>query len=537
MAPLLKSAAAALGMTTLCNLWLVAPLVSHAHRTVYHWSGTPAAIFVPVIRDFCLFWLILTLLLIAVEKSSRGRAAAWSTMLAFLPWIALKTWALLEGGELHRVSILLFGLCSIAALAAALLWRPANQLVYARIERLASNTLCSVSIVGVMVLGQMGWFSWQVRSLNQPLPLHIANPAISNRDRQKPRVIWILLDELSYQQVYGNRAQNLSLPEFDRLASESTVFSQVIPAGIMTEIVMPSLIAGQPVNQIGSSADGRQLTLRDPNTGAWKNFNQHDTVFQDALNAHYRTAIAGWYIPYCRILPEVLDQCYWNSASQFASGEPYLSRAPSLQRIVASVFHSPDYDEKSGSLHVLDYSTIYAAADRMLEDNTDTFLLIHMPIPHPEGIYNRSTGKFATRNSSYLDNLALADKYLAHVRSLLERKDQWDSSTIIVMGDHSWRTRLFWSALPQWTGEEQRASHGGQFDDRPAYVVKLPNQHIGSRIDTPFAAVNTRRLLDQLIAGDIESPDQLASWTQSRPPTSGSLIAIRRKAPEELPAR
>ena len=31
----------------------------------------------------------------------------------------------------------------------------------------------------------------------------------------------------------------------------------------------------------------------------------------------------------------------------------------------------------------------------------------------------------------------LADRYLAHMRQLLEQNDQWDPATVIVMGDHS----------------------------------------------------------------------------------------------------
>jgi hypothetical protein len=151
----------------------------------------------------------------------------------------------------------------------------------------------------------------------------------------------------------------------------------------------------------------------------------------------------------------------------------------------------------------------------MLADKTTTFLLIHMPIPHPGGIYNRVTGALDPRNSTYLDNLALSDRYLAHVRSVLEAQGEWDRSTIVVMGDHSWRTKLLWSGAPGWTPEEEDASHGGQFDDRPGYIVKLPYQHAGTRIDVPFAAVRTRALMDQLMCAKISSPGELSAWVQS----------------------
>ena len=64
-----------------------------------------------------------------------------------------------------------------------------------------------------------------------------------------------------------------------------------------------------------------------------------------------------------------------------------------------------------------------------------------MAVPHPGGIYNRSTRTFSTLNATYIDNLALADSYLAHVRSLLKAQGKWDSSAVVIMGDHSWRTK------------------------------------------------------------------------------------------------
>ena len=37
-------------------------------------------------------------------------------------------------------------------------------------------------------------------------------------------------------------------------------------------------------------------------------------------------------------------------------------------------------------------------------------------------------------------NLALCDDYLGHVRKELEDNGTWDSTTLVLMGDNSWRT-------------------------------------------------------------------------------------------------
>ncbi len=169
------------------------------------------------------------------------------------------------------------------------------------------------------------------------------------------------------------------------------------------------------------------------------------------------------------------------------------------------------------SLHIDDYRELSAAADKLLEDSSIDFVFLHLPVPHPGGIYDRKTSSFSHNNSSYIDNLALADKSLAHLRQLLERNGTWDSSAVIVMGDHSWRTTLLWSKSYAWTPEDQAASHGGQFDDRPAYIVKMPYQRTPARIDSRFAAIHTRALLDGIIDGRLKTSEDLAAWAAQQP--------------------
>jgi len=139
-----------------------------------------------------------------------------------------------------------------------------------------------------------------------------------------------------------------------------------------------------------------------------------------------------------------------------------------------------------------------------------------MPIPHPYGFYDRNKKIFSTKHTSYIDNLALADLYLAHLRQLLEKNHHCDSATVIVMCDHSWRTSSIWKDSMTWTDEDEAASHGGEFDPRPAYLVKLPDQQIPARIDQPFSAVSTRALLDALLQGHLQTPADLQTWASQQ---------------------
>jgi hypothetical protein len=521
----LRAIGVALGITSIYLLWLLGSLVTSTHESIYHWDGSPSQLFVAPILDFCAFWLLLALVLIFAR--GRLRIAIWCGIIALTPWVYVKNWAFLS----HLVippwlSVLVLSLAlSVIPLLLAL-WRSEFEKKFEEVEKFASTLFIFAGFYGIVILSQYAWLGWQARSLNAGLALH---NAVRERPAQarRPRIFWIVFDELSYKQVYERRFPGLQLPAFDAVAAQATVFTHTIPAGLMTEKVFPSLLTGEAVDEIRQSSNGRQLSIHNAHAGTWQQFDEHNTVFQDALKLNYSTAVAGWYNPYCRLMPDVLDHCFWSSLSSasntMAPGATLQSNmmnpwmrffGEGLRYRVASLFvHIPTLDELSAQQHLSDYVALVQDADRILEDQSVGFALLHMPIPHPPGIYDRRTDKFVLGNSSYIDNLALTDKFLGHIRSELERRGQWNASTIVVMADHSWRT-MFWDDRRDWTKEEQTASEGGKFDDRPVYIVKLPGQRTGARIDAPFAAVNTRSLLDALLFQRIRSKDDLSAWAK-----------------------
>jgi hypothetical protein len=257
-------------------------------------------------------------------------------------------------------------------------------------------------------------------------------------------------------------------------------------------------------------------------------FREQDTVFADAQALGYRPAVAGWYMPYCRMLPTVVQSCFWTSRSSLPGGFPAQTIETNLLAPLFRLWNEvPGFllrtsavtggELADGERHLEDYERLKSATDRLLDQDRYNFVLLHMPIPHPAGIYDRNRKVFAVDRSCYIDNLALADEYLAHVRQMLEERREWDDATVLVMGDHAWRTTLLWSGTRPWSAEDAEASEGDDADFRPAYLVKLPRQHKGATIDTEFHAVRTRALIDELTEGQIESAAQLQSWADEEP--------------------
>ena len=512
-------ATVAFGLANLYLLDLTGPLIDPSHDLVYHLVGSALAIVIPIIVYLVILFLLLAALFLLARRPGPLRVIIWSAFLLAIPSILLHTVANFTSVDVPDWLTCIVALVALfLLLAVALRWRQFFP-VFEKIQAAAATILGIFAFSGLIIFAQLLWCVSQTRNLNPSPVLHQARATTPH-----PRIVWILLDELSYQQVYERRFPGLELPAFDRLADQSTVFTHASPVGAYTRFVLPSLFTGLPSNEIHVSARGLLVSLHDPATNKWNPFVPQQTVFQDALSDGYNTAIAGWYNPYCRIMPQVLDHCFW-TYRQFtpANLSPNRSLATDLLRplhyLILDIKHlfgsgpgAPTDELRNLRQHITDYRSLLAAGDADLADPSIDFLFLHMPIPHPYGIYDRRQRKFATHHTSYIDNLALADQYLAHVRSILEQQKQWDSTTLIVMGDHSWRTSFVWSTSAFWTDEDAAASHNGEFDDRPAYIVKLPNQQTAAHIDQPFASIHTRALLDALLKNQIHTPTDLQTW-------------------------
>jgi hypothetical protein len=518
-------AVVAFGLANLYLLALTGPLISSGHDLVYHLTGSASSVFIPVIVCDVVLTLLLTAVLVFAERSPRLRVVIWSGLVLALPLILLVTIAGFTGTPVPEWLIRVVGFGSLLAVVViALLWKRLLA-VFETAQHFVATMLGFFALSGVVIFAQLVWFGWQARDLNEARPLH-RTQVVSGSSRQ--RVIWILLDELSQQQIYERRFSGLQLPAFDALAAQSTVFTQVVPTGEYTRVIIPSLLTGVPADHVRVSPSGFLLSTHDPDAHSWVSFDQHKTVFEDAIGAGYSTGVAGWYNPYCRILPEVLDRCFWTY--QEAVPADLSPERPVMENLLVPirslVLRAKQFFGLAGDvpldeaadlrMHGADYSDLLSVGDGMLADPSIDFLFLHMPVPHPFGFYDRRQQRMATRHTSYVDNLALADVYLAHVRELLERQHQWDSSTVIVMGDHSWRTSLIWESSESWTAEDAAASHGGEFDKRPAYIVKMPNQHESARVDTSFDAIHTKALLDAVMDKKVSTSDELRGWAQQQ---------------------
>jgi len=204
----------AFGAATLCMLPILGALVSPTHNTVYHLAGPVSALFVPALFNLFLLTFILTVILLLARPTHRLGILFWSCFLCFVPWVLLKNVATLYELHLpHRASISIFAVCLLAVIFSTLFWTPARVPLYARGLNLGNGLLSLAAVFGLILTLQTCWFGWQARHLNDPETIAAA-PA-SATTQAHPLVLWIVFDELSYEQVAEAPSHGLNLPTLD----------------------------------------------------------------------------------------------------------------------------------------------------------------------------------------------------------------------------------------------------------------------------------------------------------------------------------
>ncbi len=324
--------------------------------------------------------------------------------------------------------------------------------------------------------------------------------------RRHPLLVWIIFDELSYDQVFEHRAHDLQLPNFDTLRSQSTLFSNVQPVAYKTAKVLPSLFTGHIVDEARYDSESR-LMLHYAGMRGWHLQSGDETIFADAQKNGWRTAVVGWYNPYCTVYTSAIDNCYWSNwdtldgpmAARYGFWRNTLSPFRQLGlRTLSPAKADRDFCTYDVQQHYQSHIDIEQHAFQLLHTDQADFIFLHLAIPHSPNIWSRISDDYTQScDSSYLDNLALADREMGRILTTLQASPRWKDTTLIVEGDHSWRVKL-WNSLPAWTEEDDAASHE-VFDPRPALLIHQAGQTEPQTNATAWPLIRLHDVIDQML--------------------------------------
>jgi hypothetical protein len=311
--------------------------------------------------------------------------------------------------------------------------------------------------------------------------------------KSAPRVVWIIFDEMDPRYAFERRAKDLQLPEFDRLKSESVYLGDMAQAEHDTDVAMPSLVFGEHVSEI-AFASRKKLWGSVEGSLQQVDLRFRPDVFSDARLAGFNTGIVGWFLPYCRLLAGELSACY--TESMYGNSQNTLAARWETQVYGLTPL-------QSHLQHVQRYSILLQQAEQMAADPRIGLVLLHLPVPHGPGIYDRrhqELMKFGIDDSNwYTDNLALADRTLGEIRKAMEKAGLWDSSALLVSSDHKLRA----GGIPHSEG-------------RVPYFVKLAGKQPAVDYGMALNARITRPLIGAILAGKVATNDDLQTWLSTR---------------------
>ena len=332
------------------------------------------------------------------------------------------------------------------------------------------------------------------------------------------RMIWIMFDELSYDQAFDHPQPGIVLPAFDRLRDQSFSFSNVKPAGYYTENIIPTILLGQQVDIIRRTSEDR-FSYKTKDQKQFREFDPRDTIFNTARAEGWTTGLVGWLVPYCRFMGPVLDSCFWsrNDGSllePFGASEDKSMLANAAAIPVWTWANITGDTREYNAEHLANYQENMRHARLLIDDGRIRFLYIHLPIPHPPGIYDRRTNRLRT-GGSYLDNLMLADQAAATLLSEIDATPAAGRTTLVVSSDHSFRIALWKATAGGWTDEDEAAT-GGRFDDRPVLMIRFPGQTSGPGISASFDEILEHDILDAMLRGQMKTAEDFKSFLSAK---------------------
>lgn len=345
----------------------------------------------------------------------------------------------------------------------------------------------------VLTFSQAGW-----RAASSDSPSLLADrmtPLPSAASKPATRVLWLLFDEMDQRLTFSERPATLRLPEIDRLRSEALSASEAYPPAAQTWLSVPALVTGKPVTASRLTASNEMMVTFAGGTQE-VDWSSQDNVFSEARRAGYRTAVVGWFLPYCRVIPAALTSCFWQPFDAPASGQ---SLTAAMWR---QICYSLPWEAKRD--HILAYLSILEHAKIVATDPELDLVLVHWPIPHAPAIYDRRAGRFrfVSHNPDwYLDNLALVDLTVGQLRRAMEVSGLWDQTTILLTSDHPWR----WSA-----------NLDGKTDPRVPLMLKLAGHKEPLAYARPFETLLLHDLLLALLRGELPDPNSVARWLDQR---------------------
>jgi hypothetical protein len=337
-----------------------------------------------------------------------------------------------------------------------------------------------------------------------------------NPSQLRQRMVLVIFDSWDRYLTFEARPASIQLAEIDRFRDAAIDVERTTSPAIWTRLSLPSLLTGQPVKAVEPQGpDQLALTFE---SGEKEIFGRSMNLFRRARGLGGNTALVGWYLPYCRILAQDLCDCLWEPF--FRPDWHFAEDPPRLLPIALAQWRTLFFAlplVKNLDQHAIEEDThlwmhaiaqhLLSRALRVVGDPRLNLVVLHLPMPHEPGIFDRHTKHFSTsENADYLDNLVLVDQVLGQLRVAMERQGTWDSSAVLLTSDHPLRMYL------SRKNDEVSRVTGHKMHPYVPFLLKMPGQTKGIDWMGPLASIVSQDLILSFLRGELRDPQDVVAW-------------------------
>jgi hypothetical protein len=257
-----------------------------------------------------------------------------------------------------------------------------------------------------------------------------------------------------------------------------------------TTDALPILLYGKRIVDSGVEGAANRLVVFADGTSTV--VGAGNSIFARVRAQGWNSAVAGWYLPYCRDFGSQLTDCYWDVRYELrSSARPAFFEAAKgeTRMLFETTMFSPFGPSLVLTRHAAEYQALLAAARRYAADPSIGLALIHFNIPHAPYFYDPKVGRLGHYGYSlalYNSSLEWMDRSVGEILSSISAAGLDSKTAIILSSDHPERNFTVDPYVP--------------------FIVHLPGAEAGWVSAEPFSTIETGNLALAIAHGEVKSP-------------------------------
>jgi hypothetical protein len=300
-------------------------------------------------------------------------------------------------------------------------------------------------------------------------------------------VVALLFDELSFAYLYDGGEVRAEFPAIRRFAASATNYLAAASPAHETLVSMPGYLAARTFDDVKVEPEGL-VEFDGSDHHALFTARAADGLFATARRLGYRTEMAGYYLPYCDLLGDLVDRCRSLSFYNVSRADQAFSPLHAIETTLVLWPRQFPF----GLLKNVAFGRLQRTlVDRTVQFATTpltavaTFRFVHFSVPHlpfvfDEDGFNPPLDPLRTDpDDRYHRQIRYVDRLVATIVSAMQRDGSYDRATIVLMSDHGFR----------FGGRERDPMH-------IPFIVKAPGESARKDVAAPVQAA---QLLPQIL--------------------------------------